>query len=139
MGLNAALSSAGPAIDVFSTGIQVAGNNIANANDPNYIRESLLLEPSFPVQQGALILGSGVTASGVRQQVDQFLQQRINSANGDASGASASNSLDRQLETALQTLGTGGLSSQFDSLTGAFNNLLNQPDLTGNRQCAGQQ
>ena len=37
-GLNAALSAAGTALDVFSAGIQVGGNNIANANDPNYIR-----------------------------------------------------------------------------------------------------
>jgi flagellar hook-associated protein 1 FlgK len=139
MGLNAALSIAGTALDVFSTGIQVAGNNIANSNTPNYIRESLILEASFPVQQGSLILGSGVTAAGIKQQVDQFLQQRIYTANGDASGASATNDLYKQLETALQTLGTGDLSTQFGDLTSAFNNLLNQPELTANRQLAVQQ
>ena len=83
MGLTGALSIAGTALDVFSAGIQVAGNNIANASDPNYVRESLLLDPSFPVQQGGLIIGSGVTATGVKQQIDQYLQQRIYAANGD--------------------------------------------------------
>src|SRR5262249_42673329 len=95
-GLNAALSIAGTALDLFTAGIQVAGNNIANANDPNYVRESLLLDPSFPVQQNGLILGSGVTATGVKQQIDQFLQQRIYTANGDASGTGSTNALYQQ-------------------------------------------
>ena len=80
-----------------------------------------------------------MTAAGIKQQVDQFLQQRINTANGDASGAGATNDLYKQLETALQTLGTGDLSTQFGDLTSAFNNLLNQPELTANRQLAVQQ
>ncbi|HLJ11719.1 MAG TPA: flagellar hook-associated protein FlgK [Planctomycetaceae bacterium] len=139
MGLNAALSTAGSALDIFSSGIQVAGNNIANANDPNYVRESLLLDPSFPVQQGGLIIGSGVTATGVKQQIDQFLQTRIYAANGDASGSSARNSTYQQLETSLQTLSGADLSSQLSQLTGQFNNLVNQPELGASRQLAVQQ
>ncbi len=137
-GLNAALSIAGNALDVFTAGIQVAGNNIANANDPNYVRESLLLDPSFPVEQNGLILGSGVTATGVKQQIDQFLQTRIYSANGDASGASSTNDLYKQLESSLQTLSSSDMSSQLGSLTNAFQNLLNQPELTSSRQLAVQ-
>lgn len=139
MGLSAALSAAGTALDVFSTGIQVSGNNIANGNNPNYIRESLLLAPSFPVQQGGLIVGSGVEVSGVKQQIDKFLEQRIYAANGDASGASSTNSLYQQLESSLQTLTGADLNSQLGSLAGAFNNLLNQPELASNRQLAVQQ
>src|SRR5262245_17290262 len=138
-GLNAALSIAGSALDIFTAGIQVAGNNIANANDPNYIRESLLLAPSYPVQQQGLLIGTGVTAVGVRQQIDQFLQQRIYTANGDASGSSATNTLYQQLETLLQTFGSGDLSTQLGDLTNAFNNLLNQPEVTSSRQLAIQQ
>src|SRR5262249_26459904 len=122
-GLNAALSIAGTALDVFTAGIQVAGNNIANANDPNYIRQKLLLDPSFPVTPHGLIPGSGVTATGVRQQIDEFLQRRIYTANGDASGANTTNGLYQQLETALQTLGDADLSTQLGKLTDTFNNL----------------
>jgi len=139
MGLTAALSAAGTALDVYSAGIQVAGNNIANANDPNYIREVLQLNPSFPVQQNGLIIGSGVTATGVKQQVDQFLQQRIYAANGDASGSATTNSIYQQLESSLQTLNSGDLSKQLGSLTSAFNSVLNQPELSANRQLAIQQ
>src|SRR5262245_14815504 len=138
-GLSAAIASAGTALDVFTAGIQVAGNNVANANDPNYIRETLELDPSFPVQQGGLIIGSGVSALGVRQQIDQYLQQRIYAASGDASGSSATNSLYQQLETSLQTLSSADLSTQLDNLTAAFNSVLNQPELAANRQLAVQQ
>ena len=139
MGLNAALSAAGSALDVYSAAIQVGGNNIANANDPNYIRETLLLAPSYPVQQRGLILGSGVLATGVKQQVDQYLQQRIYVANGDASGSSATTSIYQQLESSLQTLSNADLSTQLSGLTSAFNNVVNQPGLTANRQLAVQQ
>jgi flagellar hook-associated protein 1 FlgK len=139
MGLNAALSAAGTALDIYSAGIQVGGNNIANASDPNYIRETLLLAPSFPVQQQGLIIGSGVVATGVKQQIDQYLQQRIYSANGDASGSSSTNSIYQQLESSLQTLSSSDLSSQLSGLTNAFNNVVNQPGSTSNNQLAIQQ
>src|SRR5579863_8427886 len=116
MGLNAALSAAGTALDIYSAGIQVSGNNIANANDPNYIRETLQLATSYPVQQQGLIFGSGVVATGVKQQVDQYLQQRIYAANGDASGSTSTNSVYQQLESSLQTLSSSDLSSQLSGL-----------------------
>ena len=139
MGLTAALSAAGSALDVFSAGIQVSGNNIANANDPNYIREVLQLSPSAPVQQGSLIFGTGVTATGVKQQVDQYLLQQIYSANGASSGSSATSSIYQQLESTLQTLSSSDLSSQLTGLTNAFNTLVDQPELTSNRQLVVQQ
>ncbi|MBI3864992.1 MAG: flagellar hook-associated protein FlgK [Planctomycetia bacterium] len=139
MGLTAALSAAGTALDVFSAGIQVAGNNIANANDPNYIRQALNLNPALPVQQGTLIFGSGVTAQGVKQQVDRYLLQRIYASNAESSGAGMTNSIYQQLESTLQTLTGSDLSSQLTGLANAFNNLVNQPELTANRQLAVQQ
>jgi len=39
MGLSAALAAAGQSLEVYSTGLQVAGQNIANANTPSYIRD----------------------------------------------------------------------------------------------------
>src|SRR5207245_576188 len=63
----------------------------------------------------------------------------IYAANGDASGSSARNSVYQQLETSLQTLGGGDISNQLDSLSGAFNNLVNQPEVAANRQLAIEQ
>src|SRR5579872_3813924 len=139
MGLTSALLTAGSALDIFSSGIQVSGNNIANSSDPNYVREALQLAPAYPVQQGGLIIGSGVQALGVKQQIDQFLQQRIYSANGDASGSSSRNTIYKQLETSLQTLSGSDLSAQLSDFTNQLNNVVNQPENASNRALAVQQ
>src|SRR5438045_8607109 len=91
MGLAAALGIASRSIQVFSTGIQVAGQNIANANTPGYIREELQLAPALSYGVSPLILGTGVTAIGITQQVDNYLQTQILTANGDSSASNSRN------------------------------------------------
>ena len=89
MGLNAALAMSARALEVFTAGIQVAGQNVANANTPGYIREELVLKTNEPYQIGGLVYGSGVAAEGIVQQIDKFLETRIHNANGDFAEASA--------------------------------------------------
>lgn len=139
MGLTGALQTAGRAIDVFSTGMQVAGNNISNANTPGFIREQLLLAPAVPSQQGTLLIGNGVVVSGIQQQIDKYLQQRIQGANSEFQGADARNTAYKQLETTLQSLGDSSLSAQLTDFLGSINNLANQPESNGLRQLAAQQ
>ena len=64
-------------------GIQVASQNIANADTPGYVREKLNLATGPSQQIGRITLGSGVLTTGVVRQVDQFLQQRLWSASSD--------------------------------------------------------
>ena len=66
MGLNGALATASRSLEVFTAGINVAGQNIANANTPGYIREELLLDPADPFQSGQLIFGTGSGCRGNR-------------------------------------------------------------------------
>src|SRR5579872_7220964 len=112
MGLSGALGIAANAIDVFSTGIQVTGQNIANANTPGYIREQLQLVPGPSYLSGNLILGTGVDPIGVTQEIDQFLQVRIDSATSDYNSANALSGTYTQLQSQLNALGSGGLSTQ---------------------------
>jgi flagellar hook-associated protein 1 FlgK len=128
MGLNGALGIASNALEVFSTGIQVAGENIANANTPGYIEEQLQVTPAPSYSASPLILGSGVEATGVTQQIDQYLQEEIFSANSNSSGSSALNTVYTNLQQQLQALGDNSLSSQMSNFAAALNNLANQPD-----------
>jgi flagellar hook-associated protein 1 len=139
MGLTSALNIAGRSLEIFSAGIQVAGNNISNSNSPDYIREQLELRSSFPVQEGSLILGSGAYAVGVRQQIDKYLEKRIYVASADFYGADARNGIYKQLESALQELGDTDLSTQLNDLMAKFNDLVNQPELTSNRELVVRQ
>ena len=139
MGLNGALSVAARSLEIFTAGLQVAGNNIANAHTPGAIRDKLILSPAAPTQRGALIIGNGVIVQGVRQQIDRFLEKRIYVANADFQGAQARSLTYKQLEGALQELTEGDISSAITSLVGRFNDLVNQPENIGNRQIAIQQ
>lgn len=134
MGLNAALQMAGRSLEVFTTGIQVAGQNISNAATPGYIRQELKLEPSGNFRSGGLILGTGVVVNGIRQQLDKFLETRIHSANADSSASAARNTIYKQLEGELNELGDADLSTGLNSFLGAVQEAANHPESTSARQ-----
>ena len=139
MGLNAALATASRSLEVFSAGIQVAGQNISNANTPGYIREKLLLDTNLPFKQGQLVFGTGVTATGIVQQIDQFLETRIHGANSDFRAADARNSIYQQLETAVGELGKNDLSTSLNNFLASVNDVVNQPESGALRELATRQ
>ncbi|MCG8649361.1 MAG: flagellar basal body protein, partial [Pirellulales bacterium] len=73
MGLLGTIQQSNGALQVAQIGLQVIGNNIANANTPGYLRQQLELASSRAVRVGNLILGHGVRATGVTQVVDKAL------------------------------------------------------------------
>ena len=58
-------------------GIQVAANNVANADTPGYIRERLVQTPGPTQRIGKLVTGTGVQVDGVVREVNRFLQERL--------------------------------------------------------------
>ncbi len=75
--------------------LQTTGNNIANVDTPGYSRQRVVLSAIPPPDGGA---GLGVSATGVEQAVDQFLEaRRLASATGLA-GATTGQELVGQLE-----------------------------------------
>ena len=134
MGLNAALLNSSRALEVFSAGIQVAGQNIANVNTPGYIRETLVLKVADPFQKGGLIFGTGVLAEGIVQEIDKFLETRIHTANSDASASLARRTIFEQLETQIRELGDTDLSTSLSSFLNTIHNTVNQPESASIRQ-----
>ncbi|MEZ6046894.1 MAG: flagellar hook-associated protein FlgK [Planctomycetaceae bacterium] len=128
MGLNSALQMSSRSLEIFTTGIQVAGQNVANANTPGYIREEVLLEPSNPYRQGSLVLGTGVAIGGVRQSIDLFLEKRLYAANSDFAAADATRLIYEQLQTEINELGSDDLSTKLNEFVAALDEATNQPD-----------
>lgn len=139
MALNAALATARQSLEVFSAGIQVAGQNISNASTPGYIREELQLETGISYRSGSLILGTGVVADGVRQQIDQFLERRIHIANAEVSTAKVKDTIFKQLEGELQELGEGDLSTALTDFADSIQDLATQPESAGFRDIVVKQ
>lgn len=134
MGLSAALAHAANSLSVFTTGIQVTGQNIANASTPGYIREKAILSPASPARQGDFIYGTGVEVVGIQQQVDLFVEQRIHTSNAEFKAAEARNNIYKQLEFQIGELSQSDLSTGLNRLLGAVNDVVAEPASTALRQ-----
>lgn len=139
MSLNGALSIASNALQLYSLGIQIAGNNIANASTPGYIREQLRVYPSAPYAIGTVLVGTGAQATGVRQVFDRFLEDRIHTANSNYSAAAIRSQAYSQLESIVGELGEQDLSSSLNRFVQAVQNAANQPDDAALRNIVVQQ
>jgi flagellar hook-associated protein 1 FlgK len=139
MSLNSALRVAGRSLDIFTTGIEVAGNNISNSSTPGYIREEMYLEPSNPYLRGGVVVGSGANISGVRQQVDLFLEKRIYQSNGEYSASNNRLSAYTDLQSIISELGDQDLSTGLNNFLSSIQEVVNQPESSNLKSLVVQQ
>jgi flagellar hook-associated protein 1 FlgK len=106
-------------LQAMQIGLQVVGNNIANANTPGYVRQEAVYIPAAVQKQGNLILGLGVEVDGIIQKIDKFVLARLVGARGERANAEVQEHVYGELERVLNELSDeNDLSS---SLTGFFN------------------
>jgi flagellar hook-associated protein 1 FlgK len=128
MSLFSSIQMAGNALQAAQLGVQVTGNNIANANTPGYIRQNLVLTPAPTQKIGDLLLGLGVDVQAVVQQTDKFLDERLRSAQSDLSNGETQENTYAQLETILGELSDTDLSTTLTKFFGSISDILNQPE-----------
>jgi flagellar hook-associated protein 1 len=121
MSLFGTLQMTGNTLQAMQVGLHVAGNNIANANSPGFIREEVLYAPAPVQKRGNLVLGLGVEIAGIVQKVDSFLADRLRDAAGDTSSAEVQDKAYKDLENLLGALDSErSLSSQLSEFFGAI-------------------
>jgi flagellar hook-associated protein 1 FlgK len=115
-------------LQAMQIGLQVTGNNIANANTPGFIRQEVIYSPA-PVQKiGNLVLGLGVQVDGIVDKIDKFVLDRLVGARGDRAGAEIPEEAYSEIENLLNGLsGETDLSTQFTSFINSFGDLLTDP------------
>lgn len=128
MSLFGTIQQSAGALSTAQVGLQVVGNNIANANTDGFIRQRLEQAPAVAVREGGLILGTGVRATGVKQIIDQALAERMFNAKSAHSGSEALLSAYNQLEELASDLDGGGLSEQYSLFNNALHDLSTQPN-----------
>jgi flagellar hook-associated protein 1 FlgK len=141
MSLIGTLNTAGNALAVQQAALQTSNNNISNAGNANYSREVANLAPAQDVQiQPGVSLGTGVDLTSISRQIDEALQQRINSATSDSSSSSTLSNYLGQVQSAVNALGTNGatLSSQLSTFFNGWSSLANTPTDNGARQVVVQ-
>ncbi len=127
MSLFSTIQQSSNALNVSQQGLQVVGNNIANANTPGYIRQELIQAPAAGMRIGGVVLGYGVRAVGVVQQLDDFVVERLRQTQSSLSASEAVSAAYTQLESILGELTDNDLSSQLNDFSASINDVLNQP------------
>lgn len=127
MSLTTAFNIGRSALAASQLGLQVAGNNMANAATPGYSRQIGRLVPlrgdsSIP----GLTIGAGVAMRSVLRQVDAGLESRLQGAVSDEAYAGTQSRLLSQIEDALGELGENDLSSQLSGFFSAWSEAANQ-------------
>ncbi|MEM6979287.1 MAG: flagellar hook-associated protein FlgK [Planctomycetota bacterium] len=134
MGLFGTIQQSAGALNAAQVGLQVVGNNIANANTEGYIRQKLEQTPAVAFRQGGRIQGHGVRVTGINQVIDQTLAERMFNAKTALNGAETLQEAYNQLEGLTSDLDGGGLNEQFSLFNNALHDLSTQPNDTAMRE-----
>jgi flagellar hook-associated protein 1 FlgK len=136
MTLFSTIQTAKNALLAAQLGLQVTGNNIANANTPGYIRERLILTPQPPQRWGGVLVGLGIEVQGVVQVLDRHLEERLRAAISDVAGGEAQENAYVQLEGLIGELSDNDLSTALTSFFAGIHDILNQPESVSVRNLA---
>lgn len=136
MSLFSSLQLGNNALQAQQIGLQVTGQNIANANTPGYIREEVVFTPAPTQRLGGLLLGLGVEVTAVIQKIDKFVEERLRGATSDRSGNEVREQTYLQLESVIGELSDTDLSTAIDNFIGSIHEVLNQPDSVSVRNLA---
>jgi len=128
MSLLGSLQIASNSLFASQVGLQVTGNNIANANTPGYTRQRPVYTPASTQLIGGLPLGLGVRVEGIIQQTDRFLTDRLRGAISELAGSEAQEDAYLQLEALIGELTDTDLSTSLSSFFNSISDILNQPE-----------
>jgi flagellar hook-associated protein FlgK len=102
-------------------GLDVIGNNVANAATEGYHRQRIDLSAAYSSQVGAALLGGGVDIAGITRIIDRLLEMEILRQHSSLEQVSQEAATLRTVESAFGELSGGGTLSEvidkfFDTL-----------------------
>lgn len=133
-GLGTALSS----LIAQRQALDVAGQNVANANTVGYTRQRVTFSSVSAVQVPSMFstndgVGQGTRISSVDRLADVFLDAKVRVATSSASYLAARAEAYSTLEKSLGEPGTTGLSTQLSDMWAAWQEVGNYPDKSSSR------
>jgi flagellar hook-associated protein 1 FlgK len=124
MGITNLLGLARDAITAQGFGLDVTGQNIANATTPGYVRRTAQLQTR---SVGTATYG-GVAIQGISRSVDKFLDARAHDAGSLASSARSRDGALAQVESLFNDMNGSGFADSLDALFGSFSALATNPN-----------
>ena len=129
MGLvNGALQIGRSALQTYQSALQVIGNNISNAGNPDYARQTAGLSaiPGTNLPQG-MQPGAGVAFTDLKRNLDESLENRIRAAIGDLESAVARQQSLGRVEAFFDEVSGEGISTKLTEFFNSFSNVQNDP------------
>jgi flagellar hook-associated protein 1 FlgK len=113
----------------YQGALQVVGNNVANAGNVDYTRQSVELSAVNGTKIGpGLRPGAGVAITGLKRHVDEALENRLRASTGDLQSAIAQRQGISQIEVYFNDLTGSGISSQITDFFTSLSDVQNAPD-----------
>lgn len=130
------LATAASGLAAARAGIDVTGQNIANAGTAGYTRQRVTQSSVPAVQTGfmrgtAALAGQGVSVDGIARLGSLTLDAGVRQAAGSSAYADARATALSALETGLHEPGDDGLSNRLDAFWSAWGQLAAHPDDPG--------
>lgn len=138
MSLVNALNIGRSALAVNQAAIQVTGNNISNAGNPDYTRQVATIVPAGDVSVGGVRIGSGIDLTAVTRQIDDALQERMRSSVSDDNAAQTTQEWLSRVESVFNELGDEDLSTKLSTFFASWSDMANKPQDQALRQIVMQ-
>jgi flagellar hook-associated protein 1 FlgK len=140
MSLNSALQIGRTGLAAGQAGIEVAGNNLANAATRGYHRQRLDLVPIGDQEIGRnAFVGRGVQIEAITRQINEALEARLRSGISSQNGSIAARDILTQIEGIQNELTDNDLSSHLNAFFNAWNELANAPGSFAQRSLVVQE
>lgn len=125
MSLTGALNVGRSALTASQLGIQLAGNNMANAATQGYTRQTLSLTPAGGQQSGATWIGRGVQVGGISREISESVQGRLRLGISQEAAANTKLEIFGAVEATLGELSDFDLSGQLNDFFNAWSERAN--------------
>jgi flagellar hook-associated protein 1 FlgK len=127
------LNTAKLGLQTNQTAIEVVGHNIANVQTEGFSRQEVTLEANRPRRVGLAFLGTGVRATSVTRNFDQFLFNQILSESSTLGNFDIRNTFFQRLETIVNESSGVSLNNAMSEFFLAFDDLASNPTNLGAR------
>jgi flagellar hook-associated protein 1 FlgK len=108
--------------------IEVTGQNIANVANPDYNRQEVQLQASYPVSTGRLTVGTGVMIKTIERKFDQFAFDQTLESNFTMERWRAREAIMDRLDIIFNETGETGLTTMMSDFFQGFYNISMNPE-----------
>ena len=132
-GLSSALNIGTTGLNSNQKGIEVSGNNVANANTPGYSKQTLELSSTPTLQFNGQMIGQGAVASSISREGNSFVSKQLISKYADYGETEAKSIPLTELER-IVGIGEASIASDISQLFDAWQELSTNPSGSLQRQ-----